>query len=678
MSAMPQVFGHHQAVEVRRRRFMKALLFGLEGRRRTTDYADCTLASFSDSPRLSSNHTAGLSSMSADSSNRSSTTLVHEGWSHLQSQRPLAAWGSWQRALRADPECTAAQQALTTLESAADLPQAARTSYRFRRPDDPRRRAAWDERMTGRETNDLAASAELFGRLAIDDPLDSAAWYNRALCLAWQGENREAISCLDRVVGIDAQQAFDQAASAWALAGILRQGRGAEELADDLRFACTIAWDPADTATLLDAFPEIQRTAAPREPGEEANQKTEIEVFEWLDKPSGIQEGAEMREDLAELREDPAELREDLAELREDLAEMREDLAELREDLAELPRVLASVYIDARRLRLSSPRVENLQRLEETLFQRHEISERSVRREVTPLPLPFLDADVWAFRAPRQIEPARADDLRREAVEQYYENEWIHRRRNGLGDRSPLDAAHAAHSGDIIAKVKLTATVNLREQLGERPSVRGMYYGYPFDRLRRRLGLELIDSGMVDPADLGCAAPWELNRLDPAVLDVSRLIEAVRSSAGLADDTRTARLAAEIFRRKPTVMISSVDLVAAVAPLVRQAMNKKSYDAAIDWIKQAQTLADQQTRRKLEVWRAEIHARAGRADAARAIYQGLVTIDASGAALALDGAETLIDQGHAEEAEPLLIMARDLARKTGKRWIARRAQQLLG
>jgi hypothetical protein len=65
--------------------------------------------------------------MPASSSSSLSTALVHEGWSHLQSQRPLAAWGSWQRALAADPECTAANQGLAALESAADLPLAART-----------------------------------------------------------------------------------------------------------------------------------------------------------------------------------------------------------------------------------------------------------------------------------------------------------------------------------------------------------------------------------------------------------------------------------------------------------------------------------------------------------------------------------------------------------------------
>ena len=70
--------------------------------------------------------------MSTTSPNGSSTALIHEGWNHLKSQRPLAAWGSWQRVLRADPDSVAARQALAALESASDLPLAARTAYRFR------------------------------------------------------------------------------------------------------------------------------------------------------------------------------------------------------------------------------------------------------------------------------------------------------------------------------------------------------------------------------------------------------------------------------------------------------------------------------------------------------------------------------------------------------------------
>ena len=74
--------------------------------------------------------------------------------------------------------------------------------------------------------------------------------------------------------------------------------------------------------------------------------------------------------------------------------------------------VLASVYIGGQTLRLSSPRVENLERIEELLFPRLEADAGSIRREASPLPLPFLDADVWIFRMPPGLDPDRRTSSR--------------------------------------------------------------------------------------------------------------------------------------------------------------------------------------------------------------------------------------------------------------------------
>jgi hypothetical protein len=573
--------------------------------------------------------------------------LVHEGWDHLKGRRPLAAWGSWQRALSLDPDALVARQALSTLESASDLPLAARTVYRFRRPSHPSRRAAWDDRLRGWDAgnHDLAATADVFGRLGAEGPPDPAAWYNRALCLAWLGANREAIASLDRATRLEAESAFDQAVEAWTLAEVLRQGGGVEDLADDLRFACTLVWKPDDMTWLLDEFPEIQRVPTPREPGAEPDSGSEIEVFEWLNQPVP---GPDDRERFLRA--------------------------------VDLPIVLASVYHNrrARTLRLSSPRVELLQRVEELLLPRLEDGRRSALREASPLPLPFLDADVWTVRIPDGIGPDDVNRLLRESAEHYYEDEWIHRARQGLDGLSPLDAARAAAKGDAVLRARLTAVVRLREQLGSRPAALQLYQGYPFDRVRRRLGLELTDPATVDTEDLGCASLEELDRLDPAVLDNHRLAEAVASAAGLRDDGRTARLAAELVQRGPREIVAyHHDLIAAVSPLVRQAMSRRDCDAALHWIEQARPMGDPKTTATLEVWRAEVLARACRPDAALGVYRSLIRPDAPGAALALDAAETLLDNGHVDQGESLLNTARDLARTTGRPWIARRAQELL-
>src|SRR5438128_1225208 len=106
--------------------------------------------------------------------------LVHEGWDHLQLQRPLAAWASWQRALRFDPGLAAPRQALDLLDAAQNLPRAARQVYAFRAPDDDLGRARWDDRLRGRDLDDLADAADAFAGLAGADPHDASAWYNRA------------------------------------------------------------------------------------------------------------------------------------------------------------------------------------------------------------------------------------------------------------------------------------------------------------------------------------------------------------------------------------------------------------------------------------------------------------------------------------------------------------------
>lgn len=85
-------------------------------------------------------------------------------------------------------------------------------------------------------------------------------------------------------------------------------------------------------------------------------------------------------------------------------------------------------------------------------------------------------------------------------------------------------------------------------------------------------------------------------------------------------------------------------------------------------------MADAGTAAAFQVWRAEILARQGRGEEALEVYQSLISSDAAGAATALDGALSLIDNGHFEQAVPLLAQAQSLAREAGLWWIERRAR----
>lgn len=564
--------------------------------------------------------------------------LIHEGWNHLMSQRPLAAWGTWQRALRIDPDSTAARSALTTLESAPELPLSARKAQRFRQPRDPARRARWDALLRSAPLEELDAAADAFAELIQEAPDDVEAWFNRGLCLAWRGLDPEAVAAFDRVVDLEADHNFDGAVEAWTLAEILRQGGGAETIADDLRYACGFPWDEDDTPALLLRFPEIRRIPAPHDPAGNQAKASDVEVLEWLDRPFPTV--------------DPETA-----------------------TAAELPRVLATIYITPGSIRLSSPRVDGLEVAEEKLGLLIG-PDAKAQRTAAPLPLPFLDAAVWTVRFPEGRDQADAERWSREVVEDYYENRWIHLPRQGLDGLSPLAAARSARAGDDAIRAKLAAVIRLREQLGSRPSSAILYQGYPFDRLRRRLGLDPVDPASVDSADASCANPWEIQGLAPAELEDQPLVDAFLSALGLMDDDLIVPLARELMDRRPEAIrrVPAPDLVAG---LVRLEMGRGRPDAALEWVDKVSPSATGDGRRALGTWRAEILARADRPDEASEAFRSLLDEAPEDAALALDAAETLLDNGHNDQARPFLTIAARLAGPLGLRGVASRAARHL-
>jgi hypothetical protein len=106
-------------------------------------------------------------------------------------------------------------------------------------------------------------------------------------------------------------------------------------------------------------------------------------------------------------------------------------------------------------------------------------------------------------------------------------------------------------------------------------------------------------------------------------------------------------------------------------------MSRGDHAGALSWINRARPVADQKTAATFDVWRAEIFARTGRPQEALAVYSGLTKPDAADPLVALDAALTMLDNGHLEEAETLLIAARDTAHRAGRHSIERRAFQLL-
>ena len=187
----------------------------------------------------------------------------------------------------------------------------------------------------------------------------------------------------------------------------------------------------------------------------------------------------------------------------------------------------------------------------------------------------------------------------------------------------PLEAGRGPRRGATwSARAKLAAVVRYREQLGARPTHAAVYQGYPFDRLRRRLGLlDADESVAVDADDVSCMSERELDALDPDALDDHRLADAFTSAAALRDDARTARFAALLARpraRGPAPARPGRGLRPAgprVAP-ARRPRRGPRLARARRW--PARTAPP---RRTFTVWSAEILARTGRPDAALARYQ---------------------------------------------------------
>jgi tetratricopeptide (TPR) repeat protein len=565
--------------------------------------------------------------------------LLHEGWNHHRLQRPLAAWASWQRALKLKPDDPAVLGALEHLESASDWPAVARASYKFQTPTDPGRRARWDALLSGRALDDLDHAASAFATLVEDDPADIHARLNLAFCHAWRGRNLEALTMLEAVVNLAAATDFERAVHAWTLAELLRLGAGAETVADDLRYAWVVEWSegkgpPAD---FFESWPDVVPVVLPPDPTTGAPRVDEgQQLFEWLDRPLPAQPPR---------------------------------------TATELPRVLASVVSTPRVLRLSSPDSGGFAILDEPAYSRIQRALRHCRREKSPLPIAWADAGLGTFRFPAGLDGQARGEFARAAVEHYYEDVWVHLPRFSLDGRTPL----AASTGDIVARAKLAGVVLFREQLGARPSHASIYQGYPFDRLRRRLGMVDRDEfpNTVDLEDLSCASPAELDALDPDALPDVRLADAVASANGLRDDARTARFAAVLLRRSP-VNLDAIDLRIVVAPLVRVALRRGDPADALDCLDRARGLATGEHARTFAIWSAEAHARTGSPQSALRIYQELLDDPSVPAGVALDGAETLLDGGYTEQALPLLLEARARAAATGARLVLQKTEALLG
>ncbi len=513
----------------------------------------------------------------------------------------------------------------------------------------------------------MAEAAAMFEALADDKPSDVAARYNQALCLAWNGQNIAAIEVLDQVVNGAAERDFELAVGAWLLAEILRQGAGAEHLADDLSHTIVLPWraHDGDAVAWLEAFATLRPVPVQADPAVVSPEASRARVFEWLDRLM------------------PA--------------------ASSSLTAADLPRVLASVVVMRDEIHFASPDLFAMRNeVERRLRLALEDEDPPFERRTTPLPVALWDAAVWQFRLPAGLEPGARHRLTREAVEHFFEHRWIARfPRFGLGNPPigdepalpPRWVAQRAEAADTppetaaVAKAKLEAIVRFRAQLAARPHVAALYEGYPFDRLRRRLGLELHDPDAVDPADVSCMSAEELARLDPATLDPARLLEAYESAETISHPLIGPFVQA-IATREPETLLRAhwPDLARAAVFLTLHEPARTPFEtpsrAGLD---RAEALLDRLIaldrkgrRAEFELWRAELYQRHGDAAAAGRQFASLVEHFPDAVRVLLDGAIRLISEDAFEQAGPLLRHVLERAERAGDRLLATEARNWLG
>jgi tetratricopeptide (TPR) repeat protein len=595
--------------------------------------------------------------MSATATTTEPLSLVHRGWDHLRLQRPLAAWGCWQRALRLDPENRAAKEALDLVASSDHLPAAAKATYRFRPPLDDRRREVWNAAFAGRDMRDLEEAAVVFQEIADHDPIDAPSHYNHALCRAWVGENGVAIEALGRAIAIDAADHFDRAVEAACLSEILRQGAGAEDLAGEYSHSLTIRWLPEDGDPIawLSGFAHLRVPPVLLDPTDGQPVSPETRVVEWLDRPmppaSSLLSGSE------------------------------------------LPRVKAVVVAGPKDVRFSSPnhwRFSSV-KMEVHLALQGDPHPASSRR--TPLPIPTMDMSAMMFRMPEGLDAETRARLTREAVECFYENEWpahafFHR---GLRDGSTFALMNPNDPG---ARAKLEGVIRVREQLSARTHTFSLYGGYPFDRLRRRVGLTPRDPETVDADDVACMSCSELEQLDISALDPGRLLESFRSASALhaimsSAGNRPAALEAALLQIADALLESSPlslfpessrrgmiehDTLGSGNVRVRwvqQTLARTGLHRALDRLNQLVALDQELTggrrRGSLELLRVELLHRADDRDAATRAVEKLFDQFSDDAELLLQAAAMLQQWNEFDTAKPLLRRALELSQSSGNR-----------
>jgi tetratricopeptide (TPR) repeat protein len=499
----------------------------------------------------------------------------------MKLNRPVAAHAALKISLRLMPSEELRQGMEQLFGAGSRLPEAARRDYSFQSPaaDGAGRRAAWDRALASAGTGKLSDAARAFEQLTTENSDDPAAWFDLGLVRAWLGDNAASLEALDRYVTLEPDE--ERAATAWALAEVLRFGQGMEDQADWVEHSAL--YQIRQPEPLLQF---LQR-------GQEQGQLVSVQVV----KEQGLLTGIVL--DTGPL---------------------------LTAGPTRYPKLGAYLMIVGDLVRLWTTNPDGLDRAARALEEGAGPGLSEGRRIRGPAS--FADVLTEALVFPeRAADEAAANQAVLEHVQRFFEETWIHRPLRSLGGVPPVDAA-----GHPVLLKKLRGLVQFMEQCTV-----GKVKPYDFDRLRRKLGLleqqpsEAATARAEAGPDIEAMGPAELAALAVETLTDQQLDQAFRTAQKLDTREMAGRFARTLLERPPRP--EQPDRYPLYNYLIQTSLAQGDADAALAYVDDGERADCEQNegrrRNDYELRRGQVLTKRGDPDAARDVFERLIQRDPS-------------------------------------------------
>ena len=392
---------------------------------------------------------------------------------------------------------------------------------------------------------------------------------------AWLGENRAALEALEHYVRLEPDEG--RAASAWALAEVLRFGQGMEDQADYVEHSALFQIrDPQRFFQLLQDWQREHRLAAVQVRQEE-----------------GVVSGVVLDSGGLVTAEGAAN---------------------------PYPRLGAYLLVAHDVLRLWSPSSDSLERTRRELQERAgpALSDARLLRG----PAHFGDVYAEAVVFPSRVNEEEAQKLLREHIQGYFEESWIHRPLRSLDNVPPTDAA-----GHPALRKRLLGVLQFLQECataGPPP--------YDFDRLRRKLGLLSPGTAAAEPAvtaapiEIEALSAAQLAGLQPETLSDEQLEQAYRTAQKLDARELASRFAQAMVSRPPRP--DHPDRFPWYAYLVQTALAEGNTQSALQYVDEGEKADCEQNegrrRNDYELRRGQVLAKSGDPEAARDVFDRLI------------------------------------------------------